>query len=156
MYTPDETLESLRENAEEVVELLLQEVGDSDQEPASTGDLDQAVQDVFFGPLPVAKNRAAGKVTGAKYKLLTKSLALFGKVPQQQLDLSKLLSARFEVGTEIPESTLFAALIEDAHKYPSIQNSVQDPTYLFRYYRGLKHKGTHAGFIARGFLQQVG
>ena len=39
--------------------------------------------------------------------------------------------------------------------YPSLFKSTQDVTYLFRYYRGLKNDGKHAGFIARDFLRMI-
>jgi hypothetical protein len=104
-----------------------------------------------------AKNKVPGKPrAGVKYVLLSKTLNNFGKVPQQQADIAKVLSENLEVGEPISEAELFDLVTREGGKYPSIQKSVQDPTYLFKYYRGLKHEGNHAGFVARGFLRQVG
>jgi hypothetical protein len=46
-------------------------------------------------------------------------------------------------------------LMEKSAEYNSLLDSKQDPTYLFRYYRGLKNNGKHAGFVARNFLRMV-
>ena len=108
------------------------------------------------GPVGVAKNKRPGKPGTTKYVLLTKRLASWGRVPQQQADLADILARSFEVGVEIPEAELFVAVTNLAKQYPSLAKSVQDPTYLFRYYRGLDGKdGKHAGFIKRDFLKQV-
>ena len=80
---------------------------------------------------------------------------MFGKVPQQQQDLAKILSNNMVLDVEYTEGQVFDMLMEHAAEYPSIANSKQDPTYLFRYYRGLKNDGKHAGFIARDFLRMV-
>jgi hypothetical protein len=91
-----------------------------------------------------------------RYVLLTKELAMFGKVPRQQEELGKLISANFEVGVPVPEPRLFEVIQEQAPRYTSLANSVQSPTHLFRYYRGLdKKNGRHLGFIQRGFLRAV-
>ena len=50
---------------------------------------------------------------------------------------------------------MFATIAQEAPKYESFRRSVQDPTYIFRYYRGLKNDGKHAGFIARGFVRMI-
>jgi len=100
------------------------------------------------------KNQRPGKANaGRKYILLSKELKSWGKVPQQQADIAKLLSKNMEVGKEYAESEVFDMLMEKSAEYNSLLGSKQDPTYLFRYYRGLKNDQKHAGFIARGFLQ---
>jgi hypothetical protein len=105
----------------------------------------------------VAKNKVPGKArSGVKYVLLSKTLNAFGKVPQQQADIAKILSDNLEVGEPIGEAELFDLVSREGAMYPSIQKSVQNPTYLFKYYRGLKHEKNHAGFVARGFIRQVG
>lgn len=102
------------------------------------------------------KNQKPGKANASrKYVLLNKKMADWGKVPQQQHDLADLLSKGMEVGKEYSEPEVFNMLIDGAGDYPSIYSSVQDPTYLFRYYRGLKNDGKHASFIARNFLRMV-
>lgn len=103
------------------------------------------------------KNHVQGRINESrKYVLHSKTLASWGKVPQQQADIAKILADNFEVGKQIPESEVFAAIQENAGKFPSLANSRQDPTYVFKYYRGLKREDKHAGFIARGFLTVVG
>ena len=100
------------------------------------------------------KNHRPGKVDPSrKYVLLTKELSKWGRVPQQQIDIAAIIAEHFEIGQVISEADLFAAVTADAHKYPQLANSVQDPTYLFRYYRGLRNDGKYAGFIARGFIR---
>jgi len=102
----------------------------------------------------VKKNQKPGKANASrKYVLLDKELKSWGKVPQQQADIAKLLGANMEVGKEYTESEVFDMLMEKSAEYNSLLSSKQDPTYLFRYYRGLKNDGKHAGFIARGFLR---
>lgn len=99
------------------------------------------------------KNHQPGKPdANRKYQLLSKSLNAWGKVPQQQADLAKLLADNFEVNEEIPEAELFRVITEQAPNFKSLAGSKQHPTYLFKYYRGLKPSGNHAGFIARDFL----
>ena len=106
---------------------------------------------------PAKKNHKPGKpAAGRKYVLLTNKLADWGKVPQQQRDLAAILAGAMKVGQEYSEAEVFDAVIDGAGDYQSIGNAVQDPTYLFRYYRGLKNDGKHAGFIARNFIRQVG
>jgi len=104
------------------------------------------------------RNKVASKVNaGRKYVLLAESLNSWGKIPQQQRDIAEILTRSFEVGEEIPESVLFDAVTKLSVQYPSLANSVQDPTDLFRYYRGLDKKdGKHAGYIKRDFLRMVG
>jgi hypothetical protein len=105
----------------------------------------------------VAKNHKPGKPsTGRKYVLLDKVLKNWGKVPQQQADIAKVLSDNLEVGKEYTEGEVFNVLIEKTSDVPSIANSKQDPTYLFRYYRGLGNDGKHAGFVARDFMRVIG
>ena len=103
----------------------------------------------------VAKPRGAGKPDpNRKYVLLSKTLNMFGRVPRQQEELGRLISANFEVGQQIPETELFATIEANAGQYHSLASSRQEPTYLFRYYRGLdKKNGKHLGFVQRGFLK---
>ena len=102
----------------------------------------------------VKKNQKPGKANASrKYVLLDKELKSWGKVPQQQADIAKLLGVNMEVGKEYTEAEVFDMLMEKSAEYNSLLGSKQDPTYLFRYYRGLKNDGKHAGFIARGFLR---
>lgn len=104
----------------------------------------------------VAKNHKAGKADpNRKYVLLTQQLNKWGKVPQQQLDLASILSANMVVGKEYSEQEVFNMVVDGAGDYKSIYSSKQDPTYLFRYYRGLKRDATHAGFVARNFLKHT-
>ena len=102
-----------------------------------------------------AKNHVDSKPGTSRYKLLSKSLASWGKVPAQQAAIADILAKHFEPGVEVPESDLFAKLVECRDNYPSLKQSKQSVTYLFRYYRGLKHEGNHCGFIGRNFLQKV-
>ena len=95
----------------------------------------------------VSKGRA-----NVKYERLGEFKA-WGKVPQQQADLAAIITESVEVGAEWNEEELFDLVTTSAKEYASLRNSKQDPTYLFRYYRGLKNDGKHAGFIARGFLR---
>lgn len=102
------------------------------------------------------KNQKPSKPsTSRKYVLLDKALNTWGKVPKQQADIAAVLSSNMEVDVEYSEGEVFDFLTETAAAYPSIANSRQDPTYLFRYYRGLKNDGRHAGFIARDFIRVI-
>jgi hypothetical protein len=102
-------------------------------------------------------HRAVKAQPGRKYILLAKSLADWGKVPQQQKDLASILASEFAVGAEVEESEVFARVTARAAEYPSLMTSVQHPTYLLVYYRSYDKKdGRHAGFIRRNFLQVKG
>jgi hypothetical protein len=118
----------------------------------------QGIENIKPVPTPIAKkNQTPGKPsTTRKYVLLEKSLASWGKVPQQQQDLAQILSANMEIKEEKTEAEVFEILQKNYSNFPSLAKSVQDPTYLFKYYRGLKKDGKHAGFVARNFLQVVG
>lgn len=101
------------------------------------------------------KNQRPGKAKqGRTYQLLTHKLEMWGNVPQQQLDISRILIRRMTVGVEYTEQQVFDFMVDGAGEYASIYTSKQDPTYLFRYYRGLNDKNKNAGFIARNFLRQ--
>jgi hypothetical protein len=103
------------------------------------------------------KNKKPGKPNAnRKYVLLSDKLASWGLVPRQQADIAKILAHYMEVGKEYSEAEVFGFLVDGAGEYESIYKSEQDPTYLFRYYRGLKKDGKHAGFVARNFIQQIG
>lgn len=101
-----------------------------------------------------AKNQASGKAGSKKYVLL-REMPTWGKVPQQQLDLARVLVSNLVIGQEYTEQEVFDVLNKDKASYPSLANSRQDVTYLFRYYRGLKKDVKHAGFVARGFLKTL-
>lgn len=102
------------------------------------------------------KNHVTGAASPTRvYKLLTKQMPSWGKVPQQQADLATILSNEFETDVEYTEKQVFDLLISKACWYDSLAKSKQDPTYLFRYYRGLKMDTKYAGFIARGFLRMT-
>jgi hypothetical protein len=104
----------------------------------------------------VAKNHVAAKPdTNRKYVRLA-TLNTTGKIPQQQADLAKILAESMDIGKEWSEAEVFSLVEESANEYPSLANSKQAPSYLFRYYRSLKADGKRGGFIARGFLQQIG
>ena len=104
----------------------------------------------------VRKNQKPGKANASrKYVLLDKELKSWGKVPQQQADIAAIMSESMDVGSEWTEEELFDLVATSAKEYASLRNSTQDPTYLFRYYRGLKNDGKHAGLIARNFLRMV-
>lgn len=104
----------------------------------------------------VKKNQKPGKANASrKYVLLDKELKSWGKVPQQQADIAKLLGTNMEIGKEYTEAEVFDMLMEKSAEYTSLRNSTQDPTYLFRYYRGLKNGLKYAGLIARNFLRMV-
>ena len=109
-------------------------------------------------PTEGKKNHRAVKAqAGRKYILLSKSLADWGKVPQQQKDLASILASEFAVGAEVEESEVFARVTARAAEYPSLANGVQHPTYVLAYYRSYDKKdGRHCGFIQRGFLQVKG
>lgn len=105
----------------------------------------------------VGKNHRMGKPSaGRKYVLLSKKMSSWGRVPKQQADLADLLAQNFEVGKEYTEAEVFNALVDQSGNYDSLCKAVQDPTYLFRYYRGLKNDGKYAGFVARNFIKQIG
>ena len=104
----------------------------------------------------VKKNQKPGKANASrKYVLLDKELKSWGKVPQQQADIARLLGTNMEIGREYTEAEVFDMLLDKSVEYNSLLGSKQDPTYLFRYYRGLKNDGKHAGLIARNFLRMV-
>ncbi len=100
------------------------------------------------------KNQVAGTPGNRSYTRIAAVLNTEGKIPQQQADLAKILTKRMPIGEKFTEAQVFAFLNEDKPEFPSLVNSRQDVTYLFRYYRGLKPSGKHAGFVARKFLVQ--
>ena len=105
-------------------------------------------------PVKLPKNKVPGKADANRnYVLLSKSLKSWGRVPAQQAAIADLLAKNFELNVPIPEPVLFAKIEEESANYPVLANSVQDPTYIFKYYRGLKNDGKHASFVAREFLR---
>ena len=103
----------------------------------------------------VKKNQKPGKANADRKYTRIGEFKTFGKVPQQQADLAAIMVESMDVDAEWTEEELFDLVTTSAKEYASLRNSKQDPTYLFRYYRGLKNDGVHAGFIARGFLRMV-
>lgn len=105
----------------------------------------------------VAKNKRPGKPDqNTSYILKLDRLPMDGLVPQQQLDIAAILIKNMEVGKKYTEAEVFGFLVDGAGDYKSLYTSKQDVTYLFRYYRGLGNKdGKHAGYIKRGFLQEL-
>lgn len=101
----------------------------------------------------VKKNQKPGKADPNRKYTRIGELKTWGKVPQQQADLAAIMAESMDVDAEWTEEELFDLVATSAKEYASLRNSKQDPTYLFRYYRGLKNDGKHAGFIARGFLR---
>ena len=101
------------------------------------------------------KNHLPQKPSTAKYVLLTENLASWGRVPQQQADVADILARSFPLNEPVSEADVFEAVTLLAKHYPALAKSRQHPTYVFKYYRGLKNDGKHAGFVARGFLKQV-
>jgi hypothetical protein len=148
----DEPKEEVKEMTEE--EKVLAEVArlQAELEALKKGDAPTITKKE--GGSNVKKNQKPGKANASrKYVLLDKELKSWGKVPQQQADIAAIMSESMDVGSEWTEEELFDLIVTGAKDYASLRNSKQDPTYLFRYYRGLKNDGKHAGFIARGFLR---
>ncbi len=110
----------------------------------------------------VKKNHQVGKASSTrKYVLLKDKLpTMLGapNIPQQQADIAKILLSNFKVNEEVSEAALFSAMVDGAGEYESLYTSVQDPTYLFKYYRGLNSKSgkKQAGFVERGFFRVIG
>lgn len=101
------------------------------------------------------KNHRPVKVSGRMYVRCSEKLAAWGKVPQQQADLADIICKNFAVNAPFSEADLFAKLEEERENYPALRNSKQSVTYLFAYYRGLRHDEKYAGFIARNFLRAL-
>ena len=106
-----------------------------------------------------AKNRRPG-VPGEKnvYVRLTSKEGMdrHGRIPPQQDAIAEILERGMERNKEYSEKEVFDMLIDGAGDYRVLYTSKQDPTYLFKYYRGLnKRDGKHLGFILRGFLKVV-
>lgn len=124
------------------------------QEPTTNDQLLAAMkllQEQIIELRKAPKNQVAG-TPGNKTYARKGNLNTEGKIPQQQADLSKILVNNMPVGEKFTEAQVFAFLQKDYSDYPSLLNSKQDVTYLFKYYRGLKRDGKHAGFVARDFL----
>lgn len=100
----------------------------------------------------VPKNHKPGIPKATKYVRLG-ALDTFGKVPQQQRDIAAILEKEMPVGEEFTEAQVFEIVTKRAVDFASLRGSKQDPTYIFRYYRGLKNDGTHSGFVGRKFLR---
>jgi hypothetical protein len=166
------------EKKEEVVELTFEEVDDTElEEQIKRQEKEMTEEEAILAEvvklqaeLAALKNPTASTVAskgdkvqknhkpvkpqdGRTYELLSASLKTWGKVPQQQLDLAKLVVLCFGTKDTVTEAELFAFLTLHAGGYESIRKSVQHVTYLFAYYRGLRNDGKHAGFIARNFLR---
>jgi len=124
---------------------------------AELAKLQEELKQLKEGGSKVPKNKQPVRAqAGRTYVLLNKSLANWGKVPQQQADIAALMAESMEVGKEWTEEELFSLITEYAHEKKSLAGSVQHPTYLFTWYRGLKNDGKYAGFIARNFVRMIG
>lgn len=142
-------------NEENINDALMQQIQELRQKLMDLEAKDREESEVT-ATLEVAKNKRPGNPKeGRKYVRLG-SLATYGKVPQQQMDIARILTENMEVGKEYTEAEVFNFLVDGCGEYNSLYTSKQDVTYLFRYYRGLNLKdGKHYGFIKRGFLRQI-
>lgn len=135
----------------DVINALYEKIAELERRLAKAEETKKEVENV------TKKNQATSKPKeGRKYVLLSKTLESWGKVPQQQRDIADLLSKHMDLKVEYTEKQVFDMLIDHAGDYPSLSTSVQDPTYLFRYYRGLKKDAKYGGYVARNFINQVG
>jgi hypothetical protein len=147
----DEPKEEVKEMTEE--EKVLAEVERLQAELDALKKDEVAPSTKSNGGSNVKKNQKPGKADATrKYERLGEFKA-WGKVPQQQADLAAIITESVDLGAEWTEEELFDLVSTGAKDYASLRNSKQDATYLFRYYRGLKNDGKHAGFIARNFLR---
>ena len=140
-------MELTREQLEALVVDLAKQVAALSQPPVNGDAVAEKVQ----------KNHRPVKPSATRnYVLLSKSLNSWGKVPAQQAEIAKVIANNFEVGVLIPEAKLFAVVEEAGSTMGSFRASMQSPSYVFTYYRGLgKKDGKHAGYIARDFLRMV-
>ncbi len=142
--------------AEELIAELQKELAELRKAQEGTGPMTVVMRKEDKVGSSLKKNQKPGKPSATRrYVFLTDKLSTWGKVPQQQADIAEILTKAFEVGKEYTEAEVFAALIDGAGDYPSITRSVQDVTYLFRYYRGLKSTATHGSYISRNFLRMI-
>ena len=97
---------------------------------------------------------------GRKYKLLSHTMDMSGKIPAQQRELQQILTEYLEVGIEYSEPVVFG-IVESraydkneagAYLYPQLARAIQSPSYILSYYKSLRAKNNHAGFEARGLL----
>ena len=149
----DEPKEEVKEMTEE--EKVLAEVARLQAELEALKKDDVAPSTKSNGGGNVKKNHKPGKADPDRKYVRLGEFKSWGKVPQQQADLAAIMSESMDVGSEWTEEELFDLVATGAKEYASLRTSKQDPTYLFRYYRGLKNDGKHAGFIARNFLRMV-
>ena len=104
----------------------------------------------------VPKNQRPGKPGDRNLYVRLGELSMYGRVPQQQADIAKILTSGMQLGMEYSEAEVFNLLAEGYSDYRSLSTSRQDVTYLFKYYRGLNKKdGKHEGYVRRGFLKVV-
>lgn len=139
--------EAKQEEVSQVPESEVPAPPTNEQLLALVKDLQRQIEDARKAP----KNQVPGKAGNSTY-MRKGPMSFEGKVPQQQADLAKILTNRMPTGETFSEAQVFGFLQEDYLEFPSLANSRQDVTYLFRYYRGLKKEGKHAGFVARDFL----
>ena len=102
------------------------------------------------------KNKRRVKADPTRKYVRQGDLKVWGRVPQQQLDIAAILKVAMEDGVEYGEEFVFDALEAGRDAFESLRKSGQHVTYLFAYYRGLKNDGKHSGFVGRGFLRQIG
>lgn len=103
------------------------------------------------------KNKRPGRVDPSTRYILLNGFSVLrnGKVPQQQLDLARIIGAKFNIGEVFTQAQLYQALNEGRSSHRSLYTSVQDVTYLFRYYFGLRDNGKQAGFVARNYMREA-
>jgi hypothetical protein len=102
------------------------------------------------------KNKRRVKADPTRKYVRQGDLKVWGRVPQQQLDIAAILKVAMEDGVEYGEEFVFDALEAGRDEFESLRKSGQHVTYLFAYYRGLKNDGKYSGFVGRGFLRQIG
>ena len=102
------------------------------------------------------KNQRPGVAGERNVYVRLGELKTYGRVPQQQADIAKILTSEMVLNQQYSEAEVFNFLINGCGEFRSLYTSKQDVTYLFKYYRGLNKKdGKHEGFVKRGFLQVV-
>ena len=106
----------------------------------------QSLQDEIAKLKTAPKNQVPGKPGDKVYIRIGE---FSGKAPRQQQNLAAILTFEMPLGEKFTESQVFEILNKHVESYESLRTSLQDVTYLFRYYRGLKP----TGFTSRDFLR---
>lgn len=128
------------------------------QEPEQTliamiQQLQKQITDLQATNATVPKNHRPGRIDPSARYVRLGPLSMAGKVPQQQFDLAQIIAKHFPVGEPFSQAQLYEVLAAERGNYRSLYTSVQNVTYLFRYYLGLRNNGKQAGFTARNFLR---